>query len=63
MDMIQIMIFWDVMPYSLISGYQHFGKTSSGVKYSVGLYMQDVGKVTRSSMHVEEKTELMSQKN
>jgi len=65
--MIQRMFLWDVMQNSLISGHQQFGETPTEIskydKDDVRVYVQDVGKVTNSSMQGEQETGLMSQKN
>jgi hypothetical protein len=42
---------------------KHLQRWSKYDKDAVRLYVQDVGKVTESSMQGEQETELMSQKN
>lgn len=65
--MSQLMFFWDVMQNSLINGHQQYGETTAEIskydKDDVWVYVQDVGKVTDSSMQGEQETEMMSQKN
>jgi hypothetical protein len=61
--MIQLMIFFDVMPKSYQWTPTVWRNTCRDDKDAVRLYVQDVGKVTKSSMQGEQETELMSQKN
>jgi len=64
--MIQLTIFWDVMPVLSLetnSLEKHLQRWSKYDKDAVRLYVQNVGKMTGSSMQGEQETELMSQKN